>query len=104
MPSSVIAFLACWIGTSPLNGSTAAQLWMMRSGWRDCIPFTYSLLQGGVAVVVSRSRATSTASTPALVNSATTSSSCFQVHARFQYLASASTYGPWQRIQGPVLG
>jgi hypothetical protein len=48
--------------------------------------------------------ATRTASTPASANSRTTSSSCFHVHCRFQYLASASTYGPWQRIHGSVFG
>ena len=63
----------------------------MRSGWRCCIAVTYSLEQGGVSVVVSRSSATSTASTPAAANSFTTSSSCFHVQARFQYFASAST-------------
>src|ERR1700752_2906582 len=102
--SSVIAFFACALAISPLNGSTAAQHWMMRSGCRCCISFTYSLVQGGVLVVVSRSSATSTASTPAVSNSLTTSSSCFQVQLRFQYLASASTYGPWHLLQGSVFG
>src|ERR1041385_522497 len=104
MPSSVIAFFACWIAISPLNGSTAAQDWMRRSGCRNCIDLTYSLLHGGVPVVVSRSSATSTAWMLASANSLTTSSSCFHVHLRFQYLASASTYGPWHLIQGSVLG
>ena len=48
MPNSWMARLASPMALSPLKGSTAAQDWMMRSGWRFCMPETKSFEQGGV--------------------------------------------------------
>ena len=53
---------------------------MIRFGCRFHIAWTYSLVTGGVAIVVSRSSATSTASTPASVKSFRTSSSDLPTH------------------------
>jgi hypothetical protein len=50
------------------------------------------------------SNATSTASMPSASISAATASSSLATHGRFQYVASASTYGPWDAIQGAVPG
>ncbi len=90
-PSSRTAFFAWAIATSPFAGSSAPQAWMIRFGWRFHMACTYSLVTGGVLIVVSRSSATSSASTPASVKSFNTSSSVFAVHPRLQYFASAST-------------
>src|SRR6266540_3380594 len=51
-PSSLTAFLACVIATSPFAGSSAPQAWMMRFGWRFHIACTYSLVTGGVLIVI----------------------------------------------------
>src|SRR5438876_9572819 len=99
-----MATLACWMAVSPLNGSTAAQACTTTSGWLSRIWATYSFVQGGVPATVSISKATSTGSIPAALNSAMTSSSVFGTQARPQYFASASTYGPCAVIQGCVLG
>ena len=103
-PSSRTALRTWWMAVSPFAGSTAPQAWMIRCGCRFHIAWTYSLVTGGVAIVVSRSSATSTASTPASVKSFRTSSSLLPTHCRFQYFASASTYGPWQAIHSGVPG
>ena len=50
------------------------------------------------------SNATSTASTPAAVTSATTSSSALPTQAFPQYWPSASAYGPWDAIHTSVPG
>jgi hypothetical protein len=52
---------------------------------------TYALLHGGVPVIDSMSKATSTASIPSDWSSAATSLSSLATHGRFQYVASAST-------------
>src|SRR2546427_6062389 len=60
---------------------------MMRSGCRRHIAFTYSLVTGGVPIVVSRSSATRTACTPASVKSLMTWSSSLAVQRRFPYFS-----------------
>src|SRR6266540_3380593 len=68
-PSSLTAFLACVIATSPFAGSSAPQAWMMCFGWRFHTACTYSLVTRGVLIVDSSASETSSASTPASVNS-----------------------------------
>ena len=84
IPWSRIALSASAIAASPFRGSTAAQAWAIRSGWRSLIPATYAFVQGGEPVTDSMSNATSTASTPACSKSRTTSSSSLATHGRFQ--------------------
>src|SRR5215831_7000789 len=99
-----MAFLASSMACAPFNGSTAAQAWRITPGLRSRTSATYWLVHGGAPVTDSMSNATSIASTPAFLNSSMTSVSLFQVQARFQYFANASTYGPCDLIQGSVFG
>jgi hypothetical protein len=61
-------------------------------------------VQGGAPVTASMSNATRTASIPAALTSATTSSSDLAAHSLPQYFPSASTYGPWDVIHSCVPG